>query len=164
MLRRATDSKLLTARQREVLLEEITRTARALSLGIVEAWEVDRLGIGEAVRQAMVAALNGLPSMPDVVVVDSVKLPAGCGFEERATSLDHADRLCLSVAAASIYAKVMRDREMRRRANDHPGYSFETNVGYGTAAHRRALVKMGPCPEHRRSFAPLRQLLANGPG
>ena len=164
VLRRATDSKLLTAGQRDILLEEITGTARAVSLGILEAWQVDRLGIGEAVRRAMVEALKGLPSIPDAVVVDSVRLPPGCGFEQQATSLDHADLRCLSVAAASIYAKVMRDREMRRRANDHPGYAFETNVGYGTAVHRRALVELGPCGEHRRSFAPLRQILAKGAG
>jgi ribonuclease HII len=164
MLRRATDSKLLTVGQREVLLDEITRSARSVSLGILEAWQVDRFGIGEAVRRAMVQALDGLSSMPDAVVVDSVRLPPGCGFDRRATSLDHADQLCLSVAAASIYAKVMRDREMRRRATEYPGYVFETNVGYGTAAHRRALVELGPCPEHRRSFAPLRQILEREAG
>ena len=159
LLRKANDSKLLTAGQREVLLEEIKGTARAMSLGILEAWQVDRLGIAEAVRRAMVEALEGLSSMPDAVVVDSVRLPPGCGFEDRTTSMDYADRRCLSVAAASIYAKVMRDGEMRRRAHEHPGYSFETNVGYGTAAHRQALIDLGPCREHRRSFAPLRHML-----
>ena len=102
--------------------------------------------------------------MPDAVLVDSVRLPPGCRFEVRATRMDHADRRCLSVAAASIYAKVLRDKEMRRRAIGHPGYAFEKNFGYGTAAHRRALVELGPCPEHRRSFAPLRDILEKETG
>ena len=158
-LRRATDSKLLTALQRDDLFNEITYAARAISVGALEASLVDRYGIAGAVRRAMVHALDGLPEKPDAVIVDSVRLPDGCGYEERALSLDHAENQCLSVAAASIYAKVTRDREMRRRAEQHPGYGFETNFGYGTAAHRKALAELGPCPEHRRSFAPLRLTL-----
>ena len=158
-LRRATDSKLLTALQRDDLFNEITYAARAISVGALEASLVDRYGIAGAVRRAMVHALDGLPEKPDAVIVDSVRLPDGCGYEERALILDHAETQCLSVAAASIYAKVTRDREMRRRAEQHPGYGFETNFGYGTAAHRKALAELGPCPEHRRSFAPLRLTL-----
>ena len=158
-LRRATDSKLLSARQRDELFDEINYAARAISVGALEAALVDRHGIAEAVRRAMVIALQGLPERPDAVLVDSVRLPAGCGFEDRALSMDHAETRCLSVAAASIQAKVRRDREMRRRSRKHPGYGFQTNFGYGTADHRRALAELGPCPEHRRSFAPLRLTL-----
>jgi ribonuclease HII len=158
-LRRATDSKLLSARQRDDLFNEITYAARAISVGALEASLVDRHGIAEAVRRAMLHALDGLPEKPDAVIVDSVRLPDGSGYEDRTLSLDRAETQCLSVAAASIYAKVTRDREMRRRAERHPGYGFETNFGYGTAAHRQALAELGPCVEHRRSFAPLRLTL-----
>lgn len=159
VLRAVTDSKLLTARQREVLIEEIQDSARAMSLGVVEANVIDHLGINAAVQLAMVTAVNGLPSIPEAVLVDSVHLPPDCGFADSSISMNHADRRCLSVASASIYAKVMRDNYMRDCARKYPGYYFETNYGYGTVAHRKALAKMGPCPMHRRSFSPLRQIV-----
>jgi len=153
------DSKLLSAPRRDYLFQTITNTAIAIGLSRIEARLVDQMGIVEATREAMLQALDSLPIKPDAVLVDSVKLPQTTEYYEIHRSFDHADRLCLSVAAASICAKVSRDRDMAKRSIRYPGYGFKTNMGYGTLQHRTALKRLGLCPIHRRSFKPMREMV-----
>ena len=163
VLRAVTDSKLLSRSQRETLFEQILRAALAVSVASVEARLVDRLGVVAATREAMLQALDKLPLAPDAVIVDSLPLPEDAEYYGVHRSMDHADRTCLSVAAASICAKVSRDRDMVARSRRYPGYGFERNVGYGTPQHREALRALGPCPIHRRSFRPVRLALRTPP-
>ena len=156
------DSKMLSARRRDEMFGSIIDTAVAIGVSRVEARLVDRIGIVEATREAMLQALDSLPVRPDVVLVDSVRLPRVSEYHGIHHSFDHADEKCLSVAAASICAKVSRDRDMITRSARYPGYSFETNMGYGTPQHRAALERLGLCAIHRRSFRPMRENSAFG--
>lgn len=156
------DSKMLSARRRDEIFGAIANTAVAIGVSRVEARLVDRIGIVEATREAMLQALDSLPFRPDVVLVDSVQLPRISEYFEIHQYFDHADRKCLSVAAASICAKVSRDRDMIKRSARYPGYGFEANKGYGTPQHRAALARLGMCAIHRRSFRPMRESSAFG--
>lgn len=147
------DSKLLTVRQRTTLADIIRRVAVGTGIGRVGAAELDRLGLGEANRVAWRRAVAALPWRPDHLLLDAFRLRDEPTDQ---TALVHGDRLCLSIAAASIVAKVARDRELAELDARHPGYDFGRHKGYGTRAHQDALARHGPCPEHRRSFAPLR--------
>ncbi len=152
------DSKALTAARREVLLEVIVHHALAWGVGAVPPSEIDELGIVSATRKAMLVALETLSPPADHLLIDHLSLPAQPLSQ---VSLPKGDALVLSIAAASIVAKVSRDRMMVALDDQFPGYGFAQHKGYGTPQHRVALANLGPCAIHRLSFAPLR-LLAGG--
>ncbi|TDR93781.1 ribonuclease HII [Enterovirga rhinocerotis] len=146
------DSKAIAAERREELYGEILRCA-SVGIAAVPAWEIDRINIRQASLQAMCRALAALPCRPDAALVDgNDPPPLPCDVE----AVIKGDASVPSIAAASIVAKVVRDRLMKRLALQFPAYGFTTNVGYSTAAHLAALRHEGPCPHHRRSFAPVR--------
>lgn len=147
------DSKQLDAARREALYAEIVATA-VVSAAAVSAAVVDRINIRMATLTAMSRAVAGLPSGADHILVDGRDLPP---VRCRGEAVIDGDALCLSIAAASIVAKVTRDRMMDRLAVLHPGYGFETNRGYGTRTHIEALARLGPCSVHRMTFRPLAQ-------
>lgn len=150
------DSKRLPAARRDRLAAAI-RDSAAVGLGLAEAEEIDALGIAPATFLAMRRALLALPLGPDHALIDGPWLPPDLPCP--ATPVVGGDRLSLSVAAASIVAKSWRDRRMVALAQQHPGYGWETNRGYGSKSHIAALRRLGPTPFHRRSFAPLREML-----
>jgi ribonuclease HII len=156
------DSKLLTAKRREVLLPVIHEVALAVGVGWAEPADVDQFGVVAATRRAMtraVEALNGrMAGQAEALLIDHLRLP-GLNLPQRA--LPKADCRCLTVAAASIVAKVERDRLMIALDEDYPGYGFARHKGYGTAQHREALRKLGPAPIHRMSWRPIRQRMDN---
>lgn len=154
------DSKQLTARRREILAAEIRTRAVAWALGAAEAEEIDRINILQASLQAMSRAVAALPVAPARVLVDGNQTPR-VACEVRAVI--GGDRSIPAVSAASILAKVARDRLMAELDRIYPNYGFARHKGYPTAAHREALVKFGPCPAHRRSFAPVRAALGRDP-
>jgi ribonuclease HII len=147
------DSKALSAARREELLGTILKTAQ-VGVACVSHLEIDAINIRQASHLAMSRALAALPCAPDMALVDGNDPPSlPCGAE----AIVKGDATVASIAAASIVAKVMRDRMMRRLSRLYPAYGFDTNVGYATAAHLEALETHGPCPFHRKSFAPVRQ-------
>jgi ribonuclease HII len=151
-----TDSKKLTEKQREALYVELLSDDRVhWSAACIEADEIDRINILRATWRAMGAAFKQLARAADVALIDGRPVRDFPG-EHRA--LVKGDSLSLSIAAASIIAKVHRDRLMVEYANRYPEYGFDQHKGYGTARHLAALRKHGPCPIHRRSFAPVSQL------
>ena len=145
-----TDSKLLTRRQRSALVPLIRRLARAWAMGQASAREIDRLGIRSATELAMHRALQRLNHPIALVVVDGA-LPLRTWPGPQRT-LVGGDRLCTSIAAASVLAKEERDALIRRLAPRFPGYGLERHAGYGTAHHRMALLEQGPSALHRRTF------------
>ena len=149
------DSQELRPRQREGLVGLIRGEALAWGLGEVPAQEIDRIGILPATRQAMRQALEALGVSPQFLLIDGIKLPEVPLPQKR---LIRGDKLCFSIACASILAKVYRDGLMVGLDREYPGYGFARHKGYGTAHHQKCLLEMGPCPLHRRSFAPLRPL------
>ena len=146
------DSKQLLREQREALDIQISGMALAFSIAAVDAETIDRVNIYQASRMAMLAAVQGLNIEPDHLLIDAMRLDHPC----RQTKLIYGDALSLSIAAASVIAKVHRDAMMRELDTLHPGYGLASHKGYATPAHRRALAEIGPCPLHRRSFAPCR--------
>lgn len=151
------DSKRLSAPAREALAELILRHARAATVAHASVGEIDALNILQASHLAMRRALAALSLPPDHAVIDGNRLPRDlcCPAE----AVIKGDARCLSVAAASIIAKVARDRIMADLALHWPGYGWETNAGYPSAAHLEALGRLGATPHHRRSFAPVRNIL-----
>jgi len=147
------DSKLLSPSQREALFARIHQAALAVGVGMASHSEIDGLGIVPATRRAMRRAIEALVPSPEALVIDAVKL-ADVPLPQRV--LFHADALCLSVAAASIVAKVTRDRLMAELDVQHPGYCFARHKGYGTALHQQALAQLGPSAVHRMTFEPVR--------
>ncbi|MBR0522300.1 MAG: ribonuclease HII, partial [Firmicutes bacterium] len=143
------DSKKLTPKKRDELFEKIKEAAVCWAVGRREPGRIDEINILNATKEAMLDAVNGLSVRPDHVLIDAVKLPS---LDIPQTSLIHGDALSVSIAAASILAKVTRDREMEEMARVWPGYSFEKNKGYGTKAHYEGLKALGPCPIHRKTF------------
>ncbi len=161
-LRLVDDSKALSAYQRERALEEVLRHAVAVGTGVVDPHEIDRVGIVQATCQAVLAALRALPFQPDYLLADYMKLN-GCPVPY--TPLVDGDSLCFSIAAASIVAKVTRDRIMVELDRQYPGYGLAQHKGYPTPEHLAALARLGPSPIHRTSFAPVAALLSsNGAG
>lgn len=146
------DSKLLSPRQRTLLAPQIQVAALCWAVGAASAQEIDRIGIAAATRQAMQAALGNLASQPQHLLIDWVRLPQ---VNIAQFSCAKADQLIVSVAAASILAKVHRDALMAALDPVYPLYGFAGHKGYGAPAHLAALAAHGPCPEHRHSFAPL---------
>lgn len=149
------DSKQLTPLQRERLLPIVRKVAEAVGVGWATPAEVDALGVVPATRRAMVRAVAGLQASADVALIDHLEVP-DLGLPQRA--FPKADARCLSVAAASIVAKVERDQLMVAFEEDFPGYGFARHKGYGTAAHREALSRLGPSPIHRMSWRPLQEV------
>lgn len=147
------DSKALTPHQREALFPLIHETALGVGVGMASSRFIDRWGIVPATRQAMAMAVRNLPLKPHHLLIDALKLP---DVQLPQRDLIKGDAHVLSIAAASIVAKVFRDRLMVALGGYYCGYGFAAHKGYGTAAHRAALQRLGPCPEHRLSFAPLR--------
>jgi ribonuclease HII len=145
----ADDSKLISPPRREELAEKILDRAVAVALGAASVREIDRLNILVATRLAMGRALARLPWSPDHVVVDGLPVRS-LGWEHEAVV--GGDGRVHTIACASILAKVVRDRLMTRLSLRYPGYGWETNMGYGTRAHRRALSRLGPTPHHRLTF------------
>ena len=148
------DSKLLSPAQREHLEPQIREEALGWSVGEASADEIDRHGIAAATRSAMQRAIEGLPERPEHLLIDWVRLPA---LTIAQTCWAKADRDSVSVAAASILAKVHRDRLLCELDSDYPEYGFAAHKGYGTAQHRSAISRFGPCPVHRFTFAPVAQ-------
>lgn len=155
------DSKRLRPLEREVLAVRIRERALAMGIGAASAREVDRLNIYHATTLAMRRALARLGMTPDHVVVDGKPIRT-LGVAH--TAVVGGDGRCYAVACASIVAKVVRDRLMHRLARRYPGYGWEQNAGYGTAAHQQALERLGATPHHRRSFCVKQLTLALGEG
>ena len=151
-----TDSKKLTARVRAHLYEELTANEQ-IKWASAEASvkEIDRINILRATGLAMRRAVEKLPNTPDCVLIDGLEVR---DFPLRQMPLVGGDGLSLSIAAASIVAKVERDRLMEKMAERYPDYGFESHKGYGTRRHLEQLRKLGPCPIHRFSFRPVAQL------
>jgi ribonuclease HII len=143
------DSKLVPAGRREELMREILRHAEAWGIGAADAGEIDRVNILNATRLAMRRAVEALPIEPDHLLVDAVRLPE---VRIAQTPLIRGDRISISIAAASIAAKVVRDRVMEFYDRIYPGFGFAAHKGYGTAEHLRAVVERGACPIHRLTF------------
>ena len=147
-----TDSKQVTAQGREHLYEVIVTRAIGVGVGEATPQEIDAINILEATRLAMSRALAGLHPRPEWLLLDAVTLP-GVGIPQR--PIVKGDQLSLSIAAASIIAKVTRDRLMQKLHETFPQYNFRAHKGYATAEHLQALQQHGPCEIHRRSFAPV---------
>lgn len=155
------DSKKVTPKRREILFEEIKEKAIAWSCILIDVETIDRLNILEATKKGMREALSSLRVAPDAVLIDAVSL-SGLSIPSR--SIIKGDAKSASIAAASIIAKVTRDRLMEAYDKEYPGYGFARHKGYGTAAHLEALKRYGPCPIHRKSFAPVRKYLTEERG
>lgn len=150
------DSKKLSPRRREELLSVVLEIAKAVGVGWGAPGEIDEWGIILATRRAMGRAVAQLSGQADALLIDHLRLPE-LNLPQRA--LPKADARCLSVAAASIVAKVKRDRLMIALEEEFPGYGFAQHKGYGTPQHREALAQLGPAPIHRMSWKPLREKL-----
>lgn len=147
------DSKLLTPHRREEALEKISEVASGVGVGVVPSQFIDERGIVAATRLAMRRALDALPLKPDYLLVDYLSLPEeSCPYK----SITRGDNLSLSIACASIVAKVERDRMLIALEERYPGYGFARHKGYGTPQHREALMRLGLTPLHRLSFAPMK--------
>lgn len=150
------DSKLMRPAERERWSVEIRAVARSSAVGAASAAEVDGLGLLPATRLAMQRALEALDCSPSCLLIDHLPLPE---IELPQQAVTRGDQQVLSIAAASVLAKVARDDLMRRLGDRFPGYGFARHKGYGTALHRQAIEQLGPCREHRRSCAPVAQAL-----
>ena len=150
------DSKKLTALRREKLFDEIRAKALCCSVALATVEEIDRLNILQATMLAMQRAVKGLRLKPAKVLVDGNRLPV---LDVVAEAIVSGDALVQAISAASILAKVTRDRMLDELHAQHPLYGFDRHKGYGTAQHLAALREFGPLPEHRRSFAPVAQAM-----
>lgn len=150
------NSKKLTAKKREALFEALHQVAE-IGVGIADVEEIDRLNILRAADLAMGRAIADLPRAPGFALIDGNRIPASIPCP--AEALVKGDGRSLSIAAASIIAKVTRDRIMAELAKNFPEYGWERNAGYGVPAHRAALISCGVTPHHRKSFAPIHKML-----
>jgi ribonuclease HII len=153
------DSKVLTARRREALFAEIMQLAD-VSIAHASVAEIEELNILRASHLAMTRAVAGLDRAPDHLLIDGNMIPRDLTCSAQA--IIKGDMRSLSIAAASIMAKVCRDRLMVDLAQQHPGYGWETNMGYGSKSHMAALQNLGVTPHHRRSFRPVHNILYQG--
>jgi ribonuclease HII len=149
------DSKQLSSQQRERLYIQIQRQAVSIGVGIVSHEEIDRINIHQAGFEAMRLALSQLIHSPQHVLVDGFRIPK---ILLQQTAVLQGDARSASIAAASIVAKVTRDHLMRWQDRCHPGYGFASHKGYATRAHLEVLAVLGPCPIHRRTYAPVRNV------
>jgi ribonuclease HII len=152
------DSKQLSAKRREQLSIEIQTHALAWAVASASVEEIDTLNILHAAMLAMRRAVQALDPCPAEALIDGNRIPTGLPCAARA--IVRGDALEPAISAASILAKCARDRDMLTLAARHPGYGFERHMGYPTAAHVAALARLGPCPEHRLSFRPVREAVA----
>lgn len=152
---RANDSKVLTPRAREALFDPICQLARTYTIGMASVQEIDTMNILRASHLAMQRALEKLSPPPDALLLDALVLPQSSLPQQ---GIIHGDSIALSIAAASILAKVARDRMMRELDAQYPQYNFAQHKGYGTRAHLAALEKFGACPQHRFSYAPVQNV------
>ena len=151
------DSKKLTGRQRDKLFDHIYREALTVGIGIVDALEIDRINILQAAKLSMVLAVEGLKPQPRYLLIDG-NFTIPCPLPQR--PIVKGDSRSISIAAASIVAKVSRDRLMRRYHEDYPQFGFDRHKGYPTAAHKAAIATHGPCLIHRASFKGVREFAA----
>ena len=152
------DSKELTSRKRESLFELINKEAVAVGIGIVPSQVIDSINILKATKLAMIQAVEKLPKQPHFLLIDRITL-SQCSIPQR--GITRGDKLCLSIACASIIAKVTRDRMMEKFDQMYPGYGFARHKGYGTGEHISCLRKLGPSPIHRLYFAPVRNIITS---
>jgi ribonuclease HII len=150
------DSKQLSEKDREIFYKEIRESAEAIGLGIVSAKEIDRYNIYQASKKAMVQAVEALELTPHHLLLDAMDIPASLPQ----TSIVKGDAKSISIAAASIVAKVSRDRMMGILHEKYPQYGFGQHMGYATAYHLQALEKYGVCDEHRCSFSPVKSQIS----
>ena len=156
------DSKKVSKTRRLVLVDSIIEHAQAYGLGWVDAGELDSIGLAAALRLATRRALEQITVPYHEIIIDgTVNFLAGTQKGEYVTTMKQADALIAAVSAASIIAKVARDDYMESLSDTYPGYGFERHVGYGTAAHRRAIETLGVTAEHRRSFAPIARVIGD---
>lgn len=151
------DSKKLSEKKREALFDEIIEKAKAYCIATATVEEIESLNILQATMLAMKRAVEGLDIVPDMAVIDGNRLP---DLTCHAQAVVKGDSLSACIAAASILAKVSRDRYMKKLAEEYPQYQFEKHKGYGTKLHNEMILKYGPSPVHRMSF--LKKLLKNG--
>ena len=157
-LREVNDSKQLSSRQRDKLYQIIIDHCVAYGIGQGSVEEIDAIGILPATRLAMMRAVAALSPQPDALIIDAVRLPQ---VNKPQAVFNFADAISLSVAAASILAKVTRDRLLIALDAQYPAYHFARHKGYGTQIHQAALQSVGPCAIHRRSFKPISALLTD---
>ncbi|KTD50707.1 ribonuclease HII [Legionella quateirensis] len=150
------DSKKLSEKKRKLLSLQIQEKALAFAYGRAEAEEIDELNIHHATLLAMQRAIEALPIQPEAVLVDGIHIPK---ISIPCKAIVQGDSLIPAISAASILAKVLRDEEMEELDKIYPGYGFAGHKGYPTVAHREALIRLGPCMIHRRSYAPVAALL-----
>lgn len=143
------DSKKLSEKKREALYDEIMEKAVAVGIGYADWERIDEINILQATYEAMREAINNLKIRPDILLNDAVTIP---GVDIKQVPIIKGDAKSISIGAASIVAKVTRDRLMVEYEDKYPGYNFASNKGYGSQAHIEALKTIGPCPIHRRSF------------
>lgn len=151
------DSKKLSEKKRELLFDEIIEKSEAYCVSTASVEEIDTLNILQATFLAMKRAVDGLKIKPELAIIDGNSLPP---LDIPAKDVVKGDGLSASIAAASILAKVSRDRYMKKQAEKYPEYQFEKHKGYGTELHIRLINEYGPCEIHRRSF--LKKILKNG--
>lgn len=151
------DSKKLSSKKRQQLYQEIKNEALAIGIGVVGADVIDEINIYQATKKAMNIAINQLSIFPDFLLIDAMKIDTP--ITQR--SLIKGDSLSVSIASASIIAKVYRDRLMMEYSKKYPKYQFEKNAGYGTREHIQAIRKFGPTPIHRKTFAPIKEYIHN---
>lgn len=149
------DSKMLTPRMRASLAPHIRESALSFGIGMIPSQAIDTYGIATATRLAMHQAIQMLARSPQYLLIDAIKLP---WVKLPQKSIIRGDQLCLSIACASIVAKVARDEVMSGMEKEYPGYGFARHKGYGTKRHLEALQNLGPCPIHRRSFSPVKEI------
>lgn len=151
------DSKLLSSDRRSQLFETLTSDSNVYyGIGEVSVERIDEINILRATFEAMMLAVQNLPCVPDYLLIDGNQLPP---IPMKKEAIVRGDSASVSIAAASIIAKVSRDRLMEEEAKKWPQYGFELHKGYGTAQHLEMIRKLGPCPIHRKSFEPIRSLL-----
>ncbi|MBS4217768.1 ribonuclease HII [Bacillus sp. FJAT-49711] len=153
-IRGLNDSKKLTEKKREELYTQIMNAAIAVGIGIISAKEIDKINIYEATKKSMLAAIQNLSTQPDYLLIDAMKINSI--YPE--TSIVKGDAKSVSIAAASVIAKVTRDRIMKEYHNKYPQYGFHLHMGYGTKLHLEGLNEHGPCSIHRKTFAPIKTL------
>ena len=160
------DSKKLPAKKREELSAIILKEAHGTGLGWVEAREIDEVGISQALVLATKRAVKSVQKLhtpfSQIVIDGKVNFLKDTALSKYVTTVVKADDLIKEVSAASIIAKVARDKYMIEVGSKYPGYGFEKHMGYGTAFHRDAIVRLGPCPEHRKSFEPIKSMVGFG--
>jgi ribonuclease HII len=147
------DSKVLSHQKRVIIAEGILASGAHVSIAEITCEEIDAIGIGPANRSAMERAVNALPQSPDMLLIDAMTID----LDTPQIGVIDGDAQSLSIAAASIVAKVHRDTIMMTLADTWPAYGFDRHKGYGVATHVAALTEHGPCPQHRHSFAPVRR-------